>query len=63
MVTDEAIKKIAWFIWEAEGRPIGRHLDHYYRAKRMLEENDRILTRIRRIQKHSVSWERCGLNQ
>jgi len=63
MVINEEIKKLAWSIWEAEGRPSGKHLDHYFRAKRMLDKSDRILSAISRAEKHPVGWERRGLNQ
>ena len=38
MATDEQIKVKAYSIWEQEGRPEGKDLEHYYRAKQILEE-------------------------
>jgi hypothetical protein len=37
MATEEQIKDLAHAIWEQEGRPEGKHLEHYFRAKRILE--------------------------
>lgn len=42
MVTEQEIKKLARSIWEAEGCPDGRDWDHYFRAKRMLEEKEKV---------------------
>ena len=33
----EAIRRQAYAIWEREGRPEGKHLDHWLRAKRLIE--------------------------
>lgn len=38
VVTQEHIRKLAYSIWESEGRPEGKELDHYYRAEQMLKE-------------------------
>lgn len=38
MVTEEQIKELAFAIWEKEGRPEGKHVEHYFRAKQILEE-------------------------
>jgi hypothetical protein len=45
MITDEEIKKLAFSIWEEEGRPSGKEVEHYLRAKIILEvrEAKRIL--------------------
>jgi len=40
MVTEEQVKLLAYSEWEQEGRPEGKHLEHYYRAKQMLEERE-----------------------
>ena len=40
MVTDEEIKKLAYSIWEQEGRPDGKDVEHYLRAKKILEEQE-----------------------
>jgi hypothetical protein len=40
MATEKQIKDLAYAIWEEEGRPEGKHLEHYFRAKQMLEELD-----------------------
>jgi hypothetical protein len=40
MITDEEIKKLAFRIWEEEGRPTGKDVEHYLRAKIILEERE-----------------------
>lgn len=54
MVTEEEIKDLAYRIWQAEGCPEGKQLDHYLRAKRMLEQRDQIQQHLHRI--HPASW-------
>lgn len=56
MVTEEEIKKLARSIWEAEGCPDGKHLDHYFRAKRMLEQREEVQSRINKLRSHPASW-------
>lgn len=55
MVSEEKIRKLAHSIWEAEGRPEGQHLDHYFRAKRMLEEQEAIQSYINKMRIHPAS--------
>ncbi len=38
MATEEQIKEVAYNLWEQEGRPEGKDLEHYLRAKKILEE-------------------------
>ena len=38
MISEEQIKELAYAIWDQEGRPEGKDLDYYFRAKQMLEE-------------------------
>lgn len=40
MATEEQIKDLAQAIWEEEGRPEGKHLEHYFRAKEILEKRE-----------------------
>jgi hypothetical protein len=40
MVTEEQIKELAHEIWEQEGRPEGKDVEHYFRAKQILEEKE-----------------------
>ena len=40
MATEEQIKDLAHAIWEKEGRPEGKHLEHYFRAKQILEARE-----------------------
>jgi Protein of unknown function (DUF2934) len=40
MITEEQIKKLAHSIWEQEGRPNGKDVEHYVRAKKILEERE-----------------------
>jgi len=43
MVTEEEINKLARSIWEAERCPKGKNWEYYFRARRMLEEKERVL--------------------
>jgi hypothetical protein len=38
MVTEQQIKELAYTIWEEEGRPDGKDMEHYFRAKQIMEE-------------------------
>jgi len=38
MGIDEKIKELAYSIWEEEGRPDGKDIEHYFRAQKILEE-------------------------
>jgi hypothetical protein len=40
MPTDEQIKDLAHSIWEQEGRPNGKDIEHYFRATNILEERE-----------------------
>ena len=42
MVSEEEIKRLALLLWEVEGRSSGKDWDHYFRAKRILEERERV---------------------
>ncbi len=55
MVTEEEIKGLAESIWEAEGCPDGKHVEHYFRAKRMLDQREEIQEHINRLQRHPAS--------
>jgi hypothetical protein len=37
---ERRIRERAYFIWEHEGRPEGRHLEHWRRARVHIEEED-----------------------
>jgi hypothetical protein len=37
MATEEEIKKLAYSIWEKEGRPRGRDVEHYFKAQNIIE--------------------------
>ena len=56
MITEEMVRNLAKRIWEAEGCPDGKHLDHYYRAKRMLEERESVSIRMGRLLPRSASY-------
>lgn len=45
MATEEKIRDLAYTIWEQEGRPQGKHVEHYFRAKQILEEQEAVQTR------------------
>lgn len=38
MVTEQQIKEFAYSMWEEEGHPKANDLEHYFRAKQILEE-------------------------
>ena len=40
MATEEEIKKLAHEIWEQEGRPEGKDIEHYFHAKKLLDEQE-----------------------
>jgi hypothetical protein len=40
MPTEEQIRELAYSIWEREGRPDGKDVDHYMRAKQILEARE-----------------------
>ncbi len=40
MALGEQIKELAYSIWEREGCPEGKDAEHYYRAKKILEEQE-----------------------
>ena len=40
MATDEQIRSLAYTIWEQEGYPHGKDVEHYFRAKKILEEQE-----------------------
>ncbi len=42
MVNEDEIRRLAERIWEVEGFPRGRDWDHYFRAKGILEESERV---------------------
>ncbi len=41
MPTEQQIRELAYAIWEQEGRPEGKDVEHYYRAKQILEEKEK----------------------
>jgi hypothetical protein len=40
LVADQIVSEAAYFIWENEGRPEGKALDHWERAVMQIERND-----------------------
>jgi hypothetical protein len=40
MATEEQIRELAFSIWEQEGHPIGKDIEHYFRAKQILEAQE-----------------------
>ncbi|MBI4302853.1 MAG: DUF2934 domain-containing protein [Chloroflexi bacterium] len=56
MITEEEVKRLARCIWEVEGCPDGKHLDHYFRAKRMLEQRERACAHINKLRPHPPGW-------
>ena len=46
MATEEQVRDLAYAIWEQEGRPEGKHVEHYFRAKQILEEQEVVQARV-----------------
>ena len=40
MITEEQIRSLAYTIWEQEGHPHGKDVEHYFRAKKILDEQE-----------------------
>jgi hypothetical protein len=40
MVTDEKIRNLAYSIWEKEGHPEGKDVEHYLKAKKILDQQE-----------------------
>jgi hypothetical protein len=40
MATEEQIKELAYAIWEQESCPEGKDVEHYFRAKQILEQQE-----------------------
>jgi hypothetical protein len=40
MEREEEIRLIAYSLWEQEGRPDGKDVEHYFRAIKILEERE-----------------------
>ena len=38
MAMEQQIKELAYAIWEEEGRPEGKNVEHYFCSKQILEE-------------------------
>ena len=44
--TEEKIRELAYAIWEQEGRPDGKDVEHYYRAKQIIEQLEASATQL-----------------
>lgn len=40
MATEDEIKRAAYKLWEEEGQPVGKDMEHYFRAARILEKRE-----------------------
>ena len=40
MATEEKVRELAYAIWEQEGRPNGKDVEHYFRAKQIIEQQE-----------------------
>jgi hypothetical protein len=40
MPTEEQIRELAYQMWEQQGRPEGKDVEHYFAAKQILEEQE-----------------------
>ena len=50
LVDDHAIREAAFYIWESDGRPEGRALVHWLRARAAIEGNsDELLDEVEKI--------------
>jgi hypothetical protein len=50
LVDDHAIREAAYYIWESDGRPEGRALIHWLRAKaRIQRDDDQLLDETEKI--------------
>ena len=47
MITDKAIRERSYLIWEREGRPQGRNLEHWLAAKAEIEAEPSMASRSR----------------
>jgi Protein of unknown function (DUF2934) len=41
MATEEQIRELAYNLWEKEGGPEGKDQEHYFRAKSILEDQEK----------------------
>jgi hypothetical protein len=41
IATEQQIKELAYFIWQEEGCPECKDVEHYFRAKEMLERREK----------------------
>jgi hypothetical protein len=48
MPTEEQIRELAYQMWEQEGRPEGKDVEHYFAAKQRLEEQEAAQARASR---------------
>ena len=44
MASEKQIRELAYSIWEKEGCPEGKDAEHYYQAKKVLEEQETALS-------------------
>ncbi len=55
MVSEEEVRRLARSIWEAEGCRDGKHLEHYFRARRMLEQRAEIQEHVNTLHRRPAS--------
>jgi hypothetical protein len=63
MATEEQVKELAYFIWEKEGRPDGKHLEHYSRARQILEEQEALQQNVKGAAKEGDHEQTPGTDQ
>jgi len=49
MATEEQIKELAHTIWEQEGRPAGGDVEHYFRAKQIIDEQEAVQAKVSKM--------------
>jgi hypothetical protein len=47
MFTEDQTRELAYTLWEQEGRPTGKDLDNYFRARQILDERETASPSIR----------------
>ena len=46
MPTEEQIRQLAYALWEQEGRPDGKDVEHFFRAQQILQQQELSVTEL-----------------
>jgi hypothetical protein len=60
MPTEEQIRQLAHKLWEQDGRPEGKDVEHYLAAKKMLEEQEAAKKRPRAARAKATKTKKAG---